>query len=38
MDNAILGIMIIATFGVAPIVFAVWSAWDLFNSVKQEKE
>ena len=38
MDNAILGIMIIATFGVAQIVFAVWSAWDLFNSVKQEKE
>tara|TARA_B100000497_G_C7567419_1_gene342046 strand:- start:236 stop:352 length:117 start_codon:yes stop_codon:yes gene_type:complete len=38
MDNAVLGIMIIATFGVAPVIFAVWSTWDLINSIKQEEE
>lgn len=38
MDNAVLGIMIIATFGVAPVIFAVWSTWDLISSIKQEEE
>ena len=38
MDNAVLVIMIIATFGVAPVIFAVWSTWDLINSIKQDKE
>tara|TARA_Y100000389_G_scaffold36316_1_gene30904 strand:+ start:244 stop:360 length:117 start_codon:yes stop_codon:yes gene_type:complete len=38
MDNAVIVIMIIATFGVAPVAFALWSTWDLINSIKQEEE
>ena len=37
MDSVIIMVALIATFGIAPIAYAMYATWDLFESLTEKE-